>query len=194
MFHRVYDSERCVGVHSFTNPFACVTAVLIDQVRVLPVLPLQPGAPGTERLSPELDEKLKGLILTRLNPNYWPTSFFDLGSRLSGHERDPVVLVFPANSGSLTFSRATQKRKLFKFEEGLGITKAGYKRLEQLWNQRKLHGRLRSGGVAVATDDVVEESVGMDAGEYTILAKEMCLRMENNERLGGRKGLSLIHI
>ena len=107
------------------------------------------------------------------------------------YKENPMMKFYPSNSGSLSFSAAkTQKRAFIEFKPGCGIKKSIYDRLLPMWNSKKLYSLLKNGEIAVARDNVVEETVGMDATEYTLLAKNMCLRMEENVRLGKGRGQS----
>lgn len=68
------------------------------------------------------------------------------------------------------------------------MEKREYNSVQGMWERKKLYALLKNGEIAVALDEVVAETVGFDAGEYTEFAKQVCLRMEENVRRGfGKK-------
>lgn len=154
-----------------------------------PVPPLNDGEPGTGHLPPSLEPLLEKLVRDgRLSPNYWGENTCELRKPMEGDE-DPIVKLYPANSGSLNFTAAkTQKREFMKYKAGCGTTKVNFNAMQKKWNEKKIYALLKNGQIAVAPDTVVSESVGLDADmsadTYTRIAKEMCLRMEDNVKRG----------
>ena len=163
----------------------------------LPIQPLERGKVGTEPLSQRLEILLQEFVQGgALSPNYWPeasTEFTNpMTERYAGSSADPMMKFFPANSGSLNYSEdRIQKRDFVTYKTKCGVVSDKFYSMRSMYNKKKLYGLLRDGNIAVAPDRVVAESVGLKAGTsvktYTLLAKEMCLRMEENVRQGGNR-------
>lgn len=160
-----------------------------------PIQPLKRGEAGTERLSPDLEKLLKEFVQGgALCPNYWPESETDftnpMPERHAGYSADPMMKFRPANSGSLNYSAdRVQNREFVTYKTKCGVGKRQYDSMLGMYNKKKLYGVLKNGKIAVAHDRVVAESVRLNSDisvkTYTLLAKEMCLRMEENVRQGG---------
>lgn len=108
------------------------------------------------------------------------------------YSADPMMIFFPANSGSLGYPFAkTQKRPFVKYRSGCGLEKREFKTAQGMWKRKKIYALLKNGEIAVAPDKVVAETVGLSADAYTEYAKQMCLKMEENVRQGVGKKISV---
>lgn len=150
---------------------------------------LKRGEPGTEPLSPSLQKKFEELLDKKmLSPQFWASCIVSL-TRPMVEEANPMMEFHPANSGSLNVSKAKiQKREMFPYSKGCGPHKKNFEKMVKKFNRGEYFAPLQNGEIAVAPDDVVAKSVGLDADTpvdmYFRLAKEMCLRMQHNETLG----------
>lgn len=104
-------------------------------------------------------------------------------------EANPMMEFHPANSGSLNVSEAKiQKREMMPWSKGCGTRNLFFDKMVKKFNRGEYFAPLKNGEIAVAPDDVVAKSVGLDASTpvdmYFRLAREMCLRMQHNETLG----------
>ncbi|CAN0243015.1 unnamed protein product [Ectocarpus sp. 6 AP-2014] len=99
--------------------------------------------------------------------------------------QNPMVKLYPANSGSLNLLNI-QKRKMGAIVKGILQNK--YDDMDNLYHKGKLYAVLKDGEIAVAPDAVVSEAArlpdDMSFSTYIKLAKEMCLRMEENVAQG----------
>ena len=77
---------------------------------------------------------------------------------------------------------------MFEYVSGCGPGSKEFANMEKMWNEGKYYAPLQHGEIAMAPDDVVAKSMGLDADTpvdtYFRLAREMCLRMQHNESLG----------
>ncbi|MEP2272086.1 MAG: hypothetical protein ABJI23_12345, partial [Marinobacter sp.] len=174
--------------------FPFIRARHSDKVLVVanPLIPhLKRGEAGAEPLSPSLEEKFEELVDKKmLSPLYWPVCIVRL-TRPMVEEANPMMEFHPANSGSLNISKAKiQKRKMFPWSKRCGPPKKNFEKMVKKFNRGEYFAPLQNGEIAVAPDDVVAKSVGLDANTpvdmYFRLASEMCLRKQHNETLGMR--------
>ena len=146
-------------------------------------------------MSEKLEGKLKELVENNvLNPQHWATTVCKLTQPLAEdpeYETNPMTGFYPANSGSLNFNKAKiQKRKMAvrlakrSSEPGMNI----FQRIEKGYNEGKYFALLKNGEIAVAPDDVVAESLGLDADTpvdmFYRLMSEVCMRIQHNETMG----------